>query len=112
MNESETKSLPENAYAPLKPGESYTPIVSAAEQTPELTARSIMWGVVFCVLFTVASAYSGLKVGQVMEAAIPTSILAIGLARIYIRRSSLLMGLLPSNRLSVGYSMNSLYCMT
>jgi putative OPT family oligopeptide transporter len=37
-----------------------------------------------------ASAYSGLKVGQVMEAAIPISILAIGLARVYRRRSSVL----------------------
>src|ERR1019366_10197437 len=37
-----------------------------------------------------ASAYSGLKVGQVMEAAIPISILAIGLARLYPRRSTVL----------------------
>jgi putative OPT family oligopeptide transporter len=44
----------------------------------------------FCVIFSVASAYSGLKVGQGMEAAIPISILAIGLARIFKRRSSLL----------------------
>jgi putative OPT family oligopeptide transporter len=43
-----------------------------------------------CIIFTVASAYSGLKVGQVMEAAIPISILAIGLARLYSRRSSVL----------------------
>ena len=43
----------------------------------------MLWGLFFCVIFTVASAYSGLKVGQVMEAAIPISILAIGLARIY-----------------------------
>jgi putative OPT family oligopeptide transporter len=57
---------------------------------PELTPRSIVWGVLFCVIFTVASAYSGLKVGQVMEAAIPISILTIGLARVYRRRSSLL----------------------
>lgn len=42
------------------------------------------------MIFTVASAYSGLKVGQVMEAAIPISILAIGLARAYPRRSSVL----------------------
>jgi putative OPT family oligopeptide transporter len=42
------------------------------------------------VIFTIASAYSGLKVGQVMEAAIPISILAIGLARVYGRRSTLL----------------------
>src|ERR1035437_1259689 len=90
MNEFETKPLPENAYLPLKPGETYTPIVPAEVNVPELTLRSILWGVVFCVLFTVASAYSGLKVGQGMEAAIPISILAIGLARIHKRRSSLL----------------------
>jgi len=47
-------------------------------------------GLLLCVIFTVASAYSGLKVGQVMEAAIPISILAIGLARVYARRSTLL----------------------
>jgi putative OPT family oligopeptide transporter len=42
------------------------------------------------VIFSVASAYSGLKVGQGMEAAIPISILAIGLARVFRRRTSLL----------------------
>ena len=50
----------------------------------------MLWGVFLCVIFTAASAYSGLKVGQVMEAAIPISILAIGLGRVYARRSTLL----------------------
>src|ERR1035441_3378526 len=86
----ETKSLPETAYLPLQPGESYTPIIQAQMHAPELTARAILWGIFFCVIFTTASAYSTLKVGQGMEAAIPISILAIGLARIYKRRSSLL----------------------
>ena len=89
-SEASTKFLPENAYKPLKPGERYRPIVSPKESTPELTGRSIGWGLFLCVIFTVASAYSGLKVGQVMESAIPISILAIGLARLYKRRSSLL----------------------
>lgn len=53
-------------------------------------ASSIGWGIFLCIIFTVAAAYSGLKVGQVMESAIPISILAIGLARLYRRRSSLL----------------------
>jgi putative OPT family oligopeptide transporter len=88
--EQETASLPENAYQPLKPGETYTPIVQAGMTTPELTGRAILWGILFCVVFTVASAYSTLKVGQGMEAAIPISILVIGLARAYKRRSSLL----------------------
>ncbi|MGO9097748.1 MAG: OPT family oligopeptide transporter [Bryobacteraceae bacterium] len=87
---SETKSLPEDAYTPLAPGAVYKPIVSAGAAEPELTWRSVGWGVLLCVIFSVASAYSGLKVGQVMEAAIPISILAIGLARVYPRRSSLL----------------------
>jgi putative OPT family oligopeptide transporter len=90
MTENETNSLPQNAYQPLKPGESYQPIVPAEAKTPEFTLRSVFWGVVFCVIFSIASAYSGLKVGQGMEAAIPISILAIGLARVFRRRTSLL----------------------
>src|SRR5208283_4863118 len=90
MSEAVTKSLPENAYKPLKPGETCEPLVLAGEILPELTWRSVGWGLFLCVIFTVASAYSGLKVGQVMESAIPISILVIGLARMYRRRSSLL----------------------
>jgi putative OPT family oligopeptide transporter len=90
MDAPDTKSLPENAYKPLRPGETYQPIVPASAALPEATGRSVFWGLLLCVVFTVASAYSGLKVGQVMEAAIPISILAIGLARVYARRSSLL----------------------
>src|SRR5512140_281433 len=90
MEAVETKSLPENAYVPLADGEVYQPIVPAAQQPPESTGRAIGWGLFLCIVFTVASAYSGLKVGQVMEAAIPISILAIGLARVYRRRSHLL----------------------
>ena len=88
--ESASKSLPLNAYQPLKPGESYTPIIPPGMHQPEITMRSVLWGIFFCVIFTVASAYSTLKVGQGMEAAIPISILAIGLARMYSRRSTLL----------------------
>ncbi|MEI8347761.1 MAG: OPT/YSL family transporter, partial [Pseudomonadota bacterium] len=83
-------SLPDNAYTPLANGETYSPIVSARAKNPEVTARSLFWGLFLCIIFTVASAYSGLKVGQVMEAAIPIAILAIGMARFYRRRSSLL----------------------
>ena len=90
MDATETRSLPENAYQPLAPGETYQPLVPADSAPPETTVRSVAWGVLFCVLFTAASAYSGLKVGQVMEAAIPISILAIGLGRVYRRRSTLL----------------------
>ena len=88
--ELEQISLPSNAYEPLELGQAYDPLIPAQKRIPELTSRSIGWGVFLCVVFTVASAYSGLKVGQVMEAAIPISILAIGLARVYPRRSTVL----------------------
>lgn len=97
MDAPDTKSLPENAYGPLAEGETYRPIIPAAAHVEEATARSVGWGLFLCVLFTIASAYSGLKVGQVMEASIPISILAIGLARVYGRRSTLLENVIMTN---------------
>jgi putative OPT family oligopeptide transporter len=97
MDEPGTQSLPENAYQPLAPGEAYAPIVPAAARPEEVTFRSVGWGLLLCVVFSVASAYSGLKVGQVMEASIPISILAIGLARAFRRRSTLLENVILTN---------------
>src|SRR5271165_7693550 len=88
--EAEIKSLPANAYEPLKDGELYVPLVPATANVPEVTARAVLWGTLLCIIFSVCSAYSALKVGQGMEAAIPISILAIGLARVYRRRSTVL----------------------
>ena len=86
----ETKSLPANAYQALKQGEVYVPLVPNGMSVPEVTWRAVFWGTLLCIIFSVASAYSALKVGQGMEAAIPISILAIGLARVYKRRSTVL----------------------
>jgi putative OPT family oligopeptide transporter len=97
MDAPDTKSLPENAYKPLAPGEAYVPIVPAGARQEEATVRSVGWGLFLCVVFTIASAYSGLKVGQVMEASIPISILAIGLARTFRRRSTLLENVILTN---------------
>ncbi len=90
IDASNTKALPENAYKPLAEGEVYSPVIPPESRVPESSWRAILWGTFFCIVFSVAAAYSGLKVGQVMEAAIPISILAIGLARVYRRRSTLL----------------------
>ena len=90
MDSPETTSLPANAYKPLAPGEAYLPLVPSASAPPEVTTRSVGWGLFLCAIFTVATCYSALKVGQGMEAAIPISILAIGLARVYKRRSTIL----------------------
>src|SRR5450756_1136515 len=90
IDASAAKSLPENAYTPLAEGVVYVPVIPAEAGVVESSWRAIAWGTFLCVVFSVSAAYSGLKVGQVMEAAIPISILAIGLARMYRRRSTLL----------------------
>jgi putative OPT family oligopeptide transporter len=82
--------LPDNARRPLQPGEKYVPVVSAEAGVPEVTARSVTMGLIFCAIFSMAAAYLALKVGQGIEAAIPISILTIGLSRFFARRNTLL----------------------
>ena len=84
------RSLPDNAYRPLGPGETYEPVVGASEARPEMTVRAIVMGLVMAVVFSAAAAFLGLKVGQVFEAAIPISILAVGLGYTFRRRSTIL----------------------
>ncbi|UCE19996.1 MAG: oligopeptide transporter, OPT family [Gemmatimonadota bacterium] len=90
MEERKQATLPENAYTPLKEGEEYLPYIPPTQSPPEITTRSIFWGVLMAAIFTAAAAYLGLKIGQVFEAAIPIAILAVGLAGMYARRSTIL----------------------
>lgn len=75
----ETK-LPENAFRELREGEEYQPLMPASRTYRELTPWSVGWGILMAVIFSAACAYLGLKVGQVFEAAIPITIIAIGLS--------------------------------
>ncbi|HNT27293.1 MAG TPA: OPT/YSL family transporter, partial [bacterium] len=72
------KGLPENAYRELKAGEVYQPVMPAAENVQEVTRWSLFMGLLMAAVFSAAAAYSGLKIGQVFEAAIPISIIAVG----------------------------------
>ncbi|MBR1712312.1 MAG: oligopeptide transporter, OPT family [Alloprevotella sp.] len=74
------KKLPDNAFRPLAEGEEYEPLMSPKGQYRELTPWSITWGLLMAVVFSAACAYLGLKVGQVFEAAIPITIIAVGMA--------------------------------
>jgi putative OPT family oligopeptide transporter len=88
-NVTQEKSLPENAYQPLKEGEVYKPYISASTIIPEVSPRSVGWGIVMAIIFSFGAAYLGLKIGQVFEAAIPIAILAIGLSRFYARKNTI-----------------------
>lgn len=81
--------LSENAFRPLKEGEDYKPILSSEKNYPEVTTWSVLWGVLMAVIFSAASAYLGLKVGQVFEAAIPIAIIAVGISSATKRNNAL-----------------------
>ena len=81
--------LPENAHRELKPGETYNPVMSPEKTYPEITAWSVVWGLLMAVIFSAAAAYLGLKVGQVFEAAIPIAIIAVGVSSIAKRKGAL-----------------------
>ena len=89
MEESPSK-LPENAYRELKPGEAYEPVIAPARRIAEVTVRSVIVGTVMGVLFSGASAFIALKFGQGIEPAIPIAILAVGMAALFRRKSTLL----------------------
>ncbi|HOG74990.1 MAG TPA: OPT/YSL family transporter, partial [Candidatus Marinimicrobia bacterium] len=87
--DSTVTKLPENAYRPLKPGEEYIPVIPDAKIVPEVTPYSLGWGLFYAVLFSMAAAYLGLKIGQVFEAAIPIAILAAGTSVLLKRKNAL-----------------------
>lgn len=73
-------SLPDNAFRPLNEGEEYEPLMSPHRTYREVTPWSVTWGIVMAIIFSAATAYLGLKVGQVFEAAIPITIIAVGVS--------------------------------
>ena len=82
-------TLPENAFRPLEEGEEYQPLMPADSNPREVTLWSVFWGIIMAVVFSAAAAYLGLKVGQVFEAAIPITIIAIGLSSAAQRKNAL-----------------------
>jgi len=81
--------LPENAYRELNEGESYEPVMSPKKVYPEVTLWSVLMGLLMAVIFSAAAAYAGLKIGQVFEAAIPISIIAIGSSALARKKNAL-----------------------
>jgi len=72
--------LPDNAFRELAEDEKYRPVMHPMRDYPEVTPYSVSMGLILAVIFSAAAAYLGLRVGQVFEAAIPISIIAVGLS--------------------------------
>jgi putative OPT family oligopeptide transporter len=90
MQKQEVKGMPDGAFDVLPPGKEYAPYIAADSVIPEVTARSVVLGLIMAVVFSAAAAFLGLKIGQVFEAAIPIAIIAVGMAPLFKRKSTIL----------------------
>ena len=89
MSENIKDTLAENAFRELKEGEEYVPLMPKETNPREVNAWSVSWGILMAVIFSAAAAYLGLKVGQVFEAAIPITIIAVGVSSATKRKNAL-----------------------
>ena len=72
---------------PTRP--TFKPFVPATESRPELTARALILGGLFGVLFGAVTVYVGLRAGLTVAASIPISVLSISILRAFGRSSIL-----------------------
>lgn len=68
----------------------FKPYIPAEKVTPEMTAVSVVTGIVLAIVFGAANAYLGLKVGMTVSASIPAAVIAMGVIRVLMRRNSIL----------------------
>ena len=67
----------------------FKPFVPAHESRPELSARALLLGAVFGILFGAVTVYVGLRAGLTVAASIPISVLSISILRAFGKASIL-----------------------
>ncbi len=72
-----------------EPAKEFKPYVSPETILPELSAKAIVAGAVFGILFGAATVYLALKAGLTVSASIPIAVIAISLGRKFLRTSIL-----------------------
>ncbi|MBD3233384.1 MAG: oligopeptide transporter, OPT family, partial [candidate division Zixibacteria bacterium] len=60
---------------------SFKPYITADKTIPEVTMRAIILGAIISVVFGVANAYLGLKVGMTVSASIPAAVISMAVLR-------------------------------
>ena len=68
----------------------FKPYIPADKVTPEITATSVIMGMLLAIIFGAANAYLGLRVGMTVSASIPAAVISMGVIRILMRKNSIL----------------------
>ncbi len=91
----EKRGLSAQAYTPLPEGEEYRPYVPASQSPLEFSAKAVLAGVVFGIVFGAANAYLGLVAGLTISTSIPVAVMTVAAFRLLASfgvRSSVLEG--------------------
>lgn len=68
----------------------FKPYIPAEKIVPEMTALSIIMGIILSIVFGAANAYLGLRVGMTVSASIPAAVISMGVIRMIMKRDSIL----------------------
>jgi len=68
----------------------FEPYIKASQSIPETTKRAIILGAIISVVFGVANAYLGLKVGMTISASIPAAVISMAILRGVMKRGTVL----------------------
>ncbi len=90
---------------PTRP--TFKPFVPTTETRPELSARALILGGLFGVLFGAVTVYVGLRAGLTVAASIPISVLSISILRAFGRASILENNISPSPSSEAGSAFSS-----
>ena len=72
----------------MKNQETFKPYIPADKVTPELTAASVITGIVLAIVFGAANAYLGLRVGMTVSASIPAAVVSMGVICLILKKDS------------------------
>lgn len=68
----------------------FKPYIPAEKVTAELTATSVITGLLLAVIFGAANAYLGLRTGMTVSASIPAAVISMGTIRVLMKKNSIL----------------------
>ena len=78
---SKKSGLSTRAYQEPAPGKPYEPYIGPSENLVEFTAKALLAGIFFGILFGAANAYLGLKAGLTISTSIPVAVMTVAAFR-------------------------------
>jgi len=68
----------------------FVPYIKTEQTIPEITAKALILGSLLSVIFGIANAYLGLKVGMTVSASIPAAVISMALLRSLFKKVTVL----------------------